>query len=173
MEKIVLVTGATGQQGGATARHMLAAGWRVRALVRDLQSPAAQALAVAGAELVAGDMTEPASLDAATKGVYGVFSVQPAAASPHFNRHEVPMGRAVADAAAAAGVEHLVYASVGGADRQPESDGVNTKWEIEQHIRALGLPATVLRPVMFMDLATWLERGAADRLRALWKPESR
>lgn len=148
---IVLVTGATGQQGGATARHLLAAGWRVRALVRDTASPAARALADLGAELVPGDMTDRSSLDAAVAGVYGVFSVQPADTPPHDEPREVQMGRAVADAAAAAGVQHLVYASVGGADRDTGISHWMTKWEIEQHIRALGLPYTVLRPVMFME----------------------
>ena len=49
-DKVVLVTGATGQQGGATARHLLANGWPVRALTRDPNSPAALALAEAGAK---------------------------------------------------------------------------------------------------------------------------
>jgi uncharacterized protein YbjT (DUF2867 family) len=151
MEKIVLVTGATGQQGGATARHLLAAGWRVRALVRDAEAPAARALAAAGAELATGDMTDRASLDAAAKGAYGVFSVQPAVAAPHVDTGEVPMGRNVADAALAAGAEHLVYTSVGGVERGSGISHWTTKWEIEEHIRALGIPATMLRPVMFME----------------------
>ena len=151
MEKIVLVTGATGQQGGATARHLLAAGWRVRALVRDAEAPAARALAAAGAELATGDMTDRASLDAAAKGAYGVFSVQPAAFAPHVETDEVPMGRNVADAALAAGAEHLVYTSVGGVERSSGISTWTTKWEIEEHVRALGIPATMLRPVMFME----------------------
>ncbi|GAA4206682.1 NmrA/HSCARG family protein [Actinocatenispora rupis] len=150
-DNLVLVTGATGQQGGATARHLLAAGWPVRALVRDPTSPAATALAAAGAELAPGDMTDRASLDRAVTGAYGVFSVQPADAPPHHEPREVDMGRAVADAAAAAGVRHLVYASVGGAERDTGISHWTTKWQIEEHIRALGLPYTVLRPVMFME----------------------
>jgi uncharacterized protein YbjT (DUF2867 family) len=151
MEKIVLVTGATGRQGGATTRHLLARGWRVRALVRDPGTAAARALAAAGAEPVTGDMADRASLDAAMAGTYGVFSVQPAATAPHGDADEVAMGRNVADAAQAAGIAHLVYASVGGAERGSGISHWNTKWEIEQHIRALGVPATVLRPVMFMS----------------------
>ena len=75
-DKIIAVTGATGQQGGAVARRLLADGWNVRALTRDLSKPAAQALASAGAELILGDMDSRSELDAAFKGVYGVFSVQ-------------------------------------------------------------------------------------------------
>jgi uncharacterized protein YbjT (DUF2867 family) len=150
-DRIVLVTGATGNQGGATARHLLADGWRVRALVRDPEKPAARQLAEAGAELVTGDMGNRDTLDAATRGVYGVFSVQPASGAPDFVADEVRLGVNVADAAHAAGVRHLVYTSVGGADRGSGISHWNSKWEIEQHIRALGLPATILRPVQFME----------------------
>jgi uncharacterized protein YbjT (DUF2867 family) len=150
-DRIVLVTGSTGHQGGATARRLLADGWRVRALVRDPASPAAAAIAAAGAELAVGDMADRASLDSAMRGVYGVFSVQPAQEAPHFAVDEVGLGRNVADAALAAGAAHIVYSSVGGADRDSGVSHWTTKWEIEQHIRALDLPATILRPVMFME----------------------
>jgi uncharacterized protein YbjT (DUF2867 family) len=150
-DRIILVTGGTGQQGGATARHLLAEGWRVRTLVRDPEKPAARQLAQAGVELVTGDMGDREALDAATRGVYGVFSIQPASGAPDFAADEVRLGVNVADAAHAAGVQHLVYTSVGGADRDSGISHWNTKWEIEQHIRALGLPATILRPVQFME----------------------
>ena len=63
-DKIILVAGATGQQGGAVARNLLKDGWKVRALVRDPKKDAAQALAKQGAELVQGDLNDSASLDA-------------------------------------------------------------------------------------------------------------
>src|SRR5882757_10449901 len=88
--KTVLVTGATGNQGGATVRHLLAAGWRVRALVRDDRAPAATALAAAGAELVRGDLDDRASLDEAVRGAYGVYSVQSA------NDNEITQSRNIA-----------------------------------------------------------------------------
>lgn len=72
----MLVTGATGWQGGATARELLACGWRVRALVRDPSSGAAKALQTAGAELSLGDLEDKGSLERAVDGVYGVFSLQ-------------------------------------------------------------------------------------------------
>jgi uncharacterized protein YbjT (DUF2867 family) len=148
---VILVTGATGLQGGATARHLLAGGWPVRALVRDPHSPGATELARSGAELVVGDMDDRDSLDAAVRGAHGVFSVQPAFIAPDFAENELQRGVNVADAAHAAGVGHLVYASVGSADRASGIPHWEVKWEIEQHIRALGIPATVLRPVMFME----------------------
>lgn len=74
--RIVAVTGATGQQGGAVARKLLAEGWQVRALTRDVNKPAAQELKALGAELVAGDMDNAAELETAFKDAHGVFSVQ-------------------------------------------------------------------------------------------------
>ncbi|OLF16678.1 NmrA/HSCARG family protein [Actinophytocola xanthii] len=147
--RTVLVTGATGGQGGAVARRLLHAGWAVLALVRDPGSPRARILEALGARLVTGDLDDPASLRAAVRDVHGVFSVQPD--DPAL---EVRRGRNVADAAAAAGVEHLVYSSVGGAERRSGVANFETKAEIEAHIDALGLPATVLRPVFFME--NWL-----------------
>ncbi|WP_443075298.1 NmrA/HSCARG family protein [Streptomyces sp. NBC_01483] len=149
-DKTVLVTGATGNQGGATARHLLAAGWRVRALVRDETAPAAAQLAAAGAELVRGNLDNRASLDAAIRGAYGVYSVQ------SDNPNEITQATSIADAAKAAGVQHLVYSSVGGMEQQnrfyvEHGWGPIDKWQIEQHIHELGLPSTILRPAGFME----------------------
>ena len=147
--KPVLVTGATGRQGGAVLRHLLEQGLPVRALTRRPDGEAAQALAIAGVEIAAGDMEDQASLERAMRGVRGVYSVQDFWSSGA--AREVRQGINVADAAAATGVAHLVYSSVGGAERNSGIDHWETKWQIEQHIRALGLPATMLRPAAFME----------------------
>ena len=149
-EKLVVVSGATGRQGGATARHLLAEGWRVRALVRDPHSAAAQALAASGAELAQGDLDDRASLDRALLGAYGAFSVQ-TFWGPDGPAGEARQGKRLADAAQAAGVQHFVYSSVGGAERNSGLPHFESKWQIEEHIRSLDLPATILRPVFFMD----------------------
>lgn len=155
-DKTILVTGATGQQGGATARHLLAQGWRVRVLARDPSKPAAQALAQAGAEVVRGDNEDRASLDAALQGVYGVFSVQSFAQKGVGPEGEIRQGKTLADAAKAAGVQHFVYSSAGGAERNTGVPQWESKWQIEQHIRALNLPHTILRPVSFMENYNWV-----------------
>jgi uncharacterized protein YbjT (DUF2867 family) len=147
----ILVFGGTGKQGGATARELLRRGRTVRALVRDPQSAGAQALADAGAVLVRGDLNDEASLRAAMDGVSGVFSVQ-TFRTPGGPDAEERQGKAVADAAADAGVAHFVYSSVGGAERDSGVPHFESKRNIEQHIEKLGLPATILRPVMFCDV---------------------
>ena len=153
--KLIAVTGATGQQGGAVARKLLVDGWQVRALTRDVNKPAAQELKALGAELFAGDLDNRAELDAAFKGVYGVFSVQNFWLPNVGFDGEVKQGKLVADAAKAAGVKHLVYSSVGSAHRGMGQKHFESKWIIEQYIQKLGVPYTILRPVAFMDNYNW------------------
>ena len=147
--KTILVAGATGRQGGATVRHLKERGFRVRAMTRDTRSAKAQALANQGVEVVEGDMADRASLDQALAGVYGAFSVQ------NFNQSglegEVLQGITLADAAKAAGVQHLVYSSVGSAHRGTGIPHFESKFRVEEHIRAIGVPHTVLRPVFLME----------------------
>jgi len=148
-EKPILVSGATGRQGGALISHLLQKGWRVRALTRNSRSAAAAGLARQGAEVVQGDMEDPASLQRALKGAYGVYSVQDFWTVGA--KREVQQGKNLADAALTAGVGHFVYSSVGGAERNSGIAHWETKWEIEKHIRSRKLPATILRPAAFME----------------------
>src|SRR5512134_1277707 len=73
---IILVTGATGRQGGAVARELLSHGHKVRAMTRRPDSPAAKELANRGAEVRAGDLDDEASLERAVAGAWGVFAMQ-------------------------------------------------------------------------------------------------
>lgn len=149
--RIIAVVGATGQQGGAVVRNLLAAGdWTVRALVRDPNTDAARALADAGAELVQADLDQPETLAAAFAGAHGVYSVQ-TFMGPDGIDGEIRRGTAVADAAKQAGVSHLVYASIDGSERDSGVPHFDSKNVIEQHIEKLGVPATMLRLVAFMD----------------------
>jgi uncharacterized protein YbjT (DUF2867 family) len=145
----ILVIGATGRQGGATARALARRGARVRALVRNPDEPAVRALAEGGAQIAVGDLDDVATLVAAMEGVGGVFSVQNWWVTGA--TREVRQGKNVADAVKKAHVPHLVYSSVGGADRGANITHWQTKWRIELYIRELGLPATILRPVSFME----------------------
>jgi uncharacterized protein YbjT (DUF2867 family)/quercetin dioxygenase-like cupin family protein len=144
----LLVTGATGNQGGAVARELLRrARFTVRALVRDRGGPAAQGLEQLGAELAEGNFDDRASLDRALQGVTGVFSVQ---VFQDGTDVEVRHGKALADAAKAARVSHFVYSSVGSAERNTGIPHFESKFQIEEHIRRIGLPYTILRPVAFL-----------------------
>jgi uncharacterized protein YbjT (DUF2867 family) len=94
-------------------------------------------------------MDDAESLRRAMTAVYGVYSVQDFWTVGA--RREVQQGNNVADAAAAAGIEHLVFSSVGGAERSSRIEHWDSKWEIEQYIRTLRLPATMIRPASFME----------------------
>ncbi|MFK0258572.1 NmrA/HSCARG family protein [Streptomyces sp. NPDC090445] len=158
-KKTVVVAGATGLQGRAVTHHLLRDGWQVRALTRDPDGLQATELAQAGAQVVQAQMEDVASLTAAAEGAWGLFSVQPTVGSPgtapDFSADdEVRWGVNVAEAAHAAGIGHFVFTSVAEADRHLEEKlpvNLVSKWRIEQHIAALGLPATILRPVSFME----------------------
>ncbi|HEX2988577.1 MAG TPA: NmrA/HSCARG family protein [Chloroflexota bacterium] len=149
--RTILVVGATGQQGGAVARKLLEGGWRVRVLTRDADSDKARALASAGAEVVEGDLNSRESLDRAVAGAYGVFSVVNFWLPGIGFEGEVRQGKTIADAAKSANARHFVYSSVGGAERNTGIPHFESKWQVEQHIRELGLPATIFRPVAFME----------------------
>jgi uncharacterized protein YbjT (DUF2867 family) len=149
----ILVTGATGKQGGATARRLLADGRPVRVLVRDPAAPAAAALAAAGAELVRGDFDDPASLPPALDGVGAVFGIPPVAISPAGPQAgpELTRGRALIDAAAAAGIEQIVFSTVASASvTSTGPTGSAGKALIERYLRDHVARPTVLRPVRFM-----------------------
>src|ERR671915_363013 len=153
IERLILVCGATGKQGGAVARSLLESGFRVRGLTRDLQKPEAQALAEQGAEVVQGDMEDRSAMDRVLEGAYGVFSVQNFWETGY--DREVKQGKTVADAAKATGVKHFVYSSVGSAHRQTGIPHFESKWEIEEHVRRIGVPYTILRPTFFMQNWEW------------------
>jgi len=146
-ERLILVTGATGNQGSAIAHHLLQRGnFKVRALVRDPNKPASVALEQAGAELVVGDLNDRASLDRALQGAYGVVSLQIILDGIDT---EIRQGKAVADAASSARIQHFVYSSVGSAERNTGIPHFDSKFQVEEYIRASELPYTILRPVFF------------------------
>ena len=154
----ILVTGATGQQGGAVARTLLAKGQKVRVMTRHPEKAAS--LAKAGAEIVQGDLTNQAILQMALRGVHGVFAM-----STPFEagmEAEVRQGIMLADAAKQAGIAHYVYTSVGSAHRNTGIPHFESKWKVEQHIQQIGLPATILRPVWFMENFTTFAKPSAE-----------
>jgi uncharacterized protein YbjT (DUF2867 family) len=167
-----VVTGATGQQGGAVARALLGRGHRVRALVRDATAPGARRLAEAGAELAVGDFHDAASLDRALAGAEAVFGVtlpfQGAAT-------EARQGMALVDAARRAGVAHFVLTSAGSAGEPTGVPTFESKRRVEEHLRASGLPFTIVGPVYFMEnlLTPFSLAGLRQGVHARWMPVDR
>jgi uncharacterized protein YbjT (DUF2867 family) len=149
-DRIILVTGATGQQGGAVYRHLQNKGYRLRALVRDPNSDQARRLVRHGGEVYQGSLDDPDSLMRAMDGVYGVFSVQP------YSANEIQQGVAVMEAAKRRGVGHLVYSSIGASEEDTGIPHFETKAKVEEHLRSSGLRYTILRPVFFME--NWLRK---------------
>jgi uncharacterized protein YbjT (DUF2867 family) len=153
VDKTIAVVGATGLQGRAVTTRLLADGWHVRALTRDPDR------ASSPAPLVRAEMDDVDSLVAAMAGAHGVFSVQPTVGSPgtapdFTAEDEVRWGVNVAEAAHRAGVAHFVFSSVAGVGRHDTERlpaNLVSKHRIERHVAGLGLPATVLRPVSFME----------------------
>ena len=148
--KQALIFGATGNIGGAAARELLTRGWQVRAVTRNPQSEKAQALAGIGSEVVQADMEDRASLEQVFDGMTRVFSVQNWMISGVDG--EIRQGKLVADVAHSVDVQHLVYASAGTGHRGTGIPHFENKIEVEDYMRDLGLPFTVVRPTPFMEL---------------------
>lgn len=156
-DRIILVTCATGRQGGAVYRHLQKKGFKLRALVRDPNSKKAHQLMRYGEEVLQGSLDDPGSLMRAMDGVYGVFSVQP------YTANEIQQGVAVVEAAKRQGVSHFVYSSVGSADEETGIPHFESKVKVEEHLRSSGLQYTIVRPVFFME--NW-QRGFGESIRS-------
>lgn len=150
--RTIVVTGATGLQGGAVTRHLLRQGWHVRALTRNAQSQKARTLSALGAEIIQGDLMDPASLVPIFQNAYGVFSVQ----NPIISgvEGEIRQGKHVADVSMQTNVQHLVYSSAGVGGKGTGVPSWESKQVIEDHIKSLNLPLTIVRPMAFMELMT-------------------
>ena len=155
---LVLVSGATGRQGGAIGRELLDAGWKVRAMTRKPESEAAQLMAARGAEIVRADLNDEESLRRVLAGAWGAVAVQNTWEGGVAMEEE--QGHRFAQVAKAAGVQHLLYQSVASADRNTGIPHFDNKWRIEQTIRGLEFPSwTTVRPVFFMEnlLTPWFK----------------
>ncbi|MGP4017153.1 NmrA family NAD(P)-binding protein [Saccharopolyspora sp. 5N708] len=194
----VLVSGATGKQGGATARALLAAGVAVRALVRDPATDRARAVEALGAELVTGDLHDRDSVVRAAEGARAVFSVQiPGITAEGFDFDgfdfdgEVAQGVNLIEGARTAGVPQFVHTSVTGAGQHTETPGwaegrwasmeptLGAKSAIQDRVRAAGFSHwTLLKPGFFMEnflpsMAFLFPRGIDGGLVSVLNPETR
>ncbi|MEU8760063.1 NmrA/HSCARG family protein [Streptomyces sp. NPDC048659] len=184
----VLVTGATGQQGGSTARALLAADVPVRALVRDPGSQRARAIEALGAELVRADLSDRDSLGPAVEGVRAVFSVQmpPMTGAGVDFADELAQATHLVDAAKAAGVRQFVQSSTSGVGEHTRvagwaegrwaamEDYFHTKQAIMEAVRGAGFARwTVIKPAFFMEnLPLLAPRGPRGGLLTVLRPDT-
>lgn len=154
----IAVFAATGSQGGAVTDALLASGAHVRALLRDTTSDRAAALAERGVELVPVDVDDPRTLADALRGVdaFWFMTIPPGGMQDADTAGETRQGIALADAAAAAQVPHVVFSSVGGAERSSGVPHFESKYLVEQHLADLRIRTTVVRPVFFMENFRWM-----------------
>ena len=149
-DRTILITGVTGQQGGAIAQALRGSSFRLRGLTRKPDAERAVALARNGVEIVKGDLDDEATLRRALAGTWGVFGVQNTLEAGV--EREEAQGKRLATLARDAGVQHYVYTSVGSAHKQTGIPHFDNKWRIEETVRSLRFPShVILRPVFFME----------------------
>jgi uncharacterized protein YbjT (DUF2867 family) len=168
-ELTVVVTGSTGKQGGAVMRGLLERGHKVRAVTRDPNSSQAKALANAGATLVPASLEDTAAITKALEGATSLFAMSTPAEGTD---SETRQGVAAADAAKAAGV-HLVFTSVASAHRQTGIPHFDSKYEVEKHIAKIGVRATIVAPVYFMENLYFAKEQLAQGIFPLALPPTR
>src|SRR5260370_24227458 len=149
-DRTILITGVTGNQGGAVAKSLRGLGVHLRGLTSMPEWVRAAALARQRVDVVKGDLDDEATLRSALAGAWGVFGVQ-TAGEAGVEREEA-QGKRLATLAREAGVEHFVYTSVGSAHKKTGIPRFDNKWRIEETVRDLRFPShVILRPVFFME----------------------
>lgn len=172
MSKVIAISGATGQQGGATARELAGKGFTIRALTRTPDSEAAKALRAQGAEVVRVELDDEASIRQALQGAWGAYAVQNTWTAGV--EGEEAQGHRFAKIAKEAGVQHYVYASVASADRNTGIPHFDNKFRVENTVRGLNFASySIIRPVFFFSNlpSPWFLHG--DKLVSTLKPETR
>lgn len=160
--RTILVTGATGHQGGALIKELAGTDFALRAMTRKPDSDPAKALRAQGVDVVQGDLDDAASLQRALAGAWGVLGVQNTWEAGVEREEE--QGKRLAQLAKEAGVQHYVYASVGSAQRKTGIPHFDNKARVEETVRSLRFPSHVIyRPVFFMENLTspWFLNGNA------------
>ena len=166
----VVVTGGTGKQGGSVVKSLLERGHEVRAVTRSTDSAKARELARAGVTLVRASLEDRAALTKALAGASSLFAMT----TPFEGgtQAETLQGISAADAAKAAGV-HLVFTSVGSANRRTGVPHFDSKYQVEEHIARIGVRATVVAPVFFMENLYFGKEQLAKGIYAMPLPPTR
>jgi len=174
MIQSILVTGGTGQQGGATVRELLAHGFQVSALTRNIDSPEAQELVNKGVKLIEGDWSNLDSFASSLETIDAVYMVLPPTwnMSVEEDNKEADLGIAFIDLMKHKKVNYVIYSSVMMADKQ-KSFRPRFKHTIEEYLWESGIKATVLRPATFMENFLMPSSGISDGMFYNFMPEGR
>lgn len=155
---LVLVYGATGQQGGPVARQLLAARRRTRVLTRHPEK--AEPLGEAGAEVAKGDLGEPATLEAASGGVEAVFFHSPLEFDTDVG---VTYGRNAIDAAVSAGAGLFVFDTSFPVPSSPTGvAAIDIRYELEAYLKRSEIPSIVIRPPFYTENFSYPFAAPAD-----------
>ena len=171
-DRTLLITGATGKQGGATIRSLNGSDFQLRAMTRRPHGEAARELKNRGIEVVEGDLDDEESLKRVLDGVWGVYAVQNTWEAGVEREEE--QGKRIAKVARDKGVQHFVYTSVGSAHRRTGIPHFENKVRVEETVKQLKFPShVILRPVFFMENlpSPWFVNG--DKLTTALKPETK
>ncbi|KHT63272.1 hypothetical protein RJ45_12765 [Photobacterium gaetbulicola] len=141
--KLIVVVGATGKQGQSVIDALMNNGYRIRALVRNPEKVAS--LFPPGIEIFKGDLSDKTSLRLLLDDAYGLFFVLP------YSKESMMYGKVLLELAKESNLEHIVYSSVGGAERYTKVDHYNYKTRVEKFLKSLDIPYTILRPVGYME----------------------
>lgn len=145
----ILVSGATGQQGGSVIDALVGSGHTIVGMTRNPDSEKAQALAGRGVTVVEGNLQDGSGLKDALQRVDSFFLMTtPFEAGVEA---EAQQGLNAIDAAKEAGIKHVVFSSVADADRETGIPHFDSKYKVEQHLRASGVPFTIVAPAFFYD----------------------
>jgi uncharacterized protein YbjT (DUF2867 family) len=146
--KTIFVTGATGNQGGAVVRSLINNGFKVKALTRNPSSVSAQTLGKLQAEIVKGDLNNTDTFHNHIRDVDGIFAVL---TYENGVDKEIQQGMNLANLAKEYGIKHFLYSSVIGADLNTGIPHWESKFKIENHIKQINLPHTIIRPVSLFE----------------------
>lgn len=146
--KTIFVTGGTGNQGGAVVRNLVDQGFKIIALTRNPTSAKGQNLKNLPIQVVKGDLNNADTYREYLKDVYGIFSVQ---TFENGVAKEINQGITLATLAKEFGINHFLYSSVYGADLNTGVPHIESKLKIENHIKQIGLPFTIIRPTSLFE----------------------
>ncbi|KAK55385.1 NmrA/HSCARG family protein [Staphylococcus lugdunensis] len=149
MKKSILVIGATGKQGNAVVKQLLHEGWQVRVYTRNKQNDKLTTIKHKNLEIFEGDLGNLDSLKQAMEDQFGVYSVQPIILDNV--TEEIRQGKMIINTAYQQGIEHIIYSTAGGVNRNRTGPHFEALAQIENELQNSPLNYTIIKPAFFMD----------------------